>query len=76
MTNVKELNIIKMNSDEELLNTYKSLLSMIDVQKFQVSSPLDTMMFKGNDYERYERERVMVAMVRSMTLEVTKKAVH
>ena len=43
-----------MNSDEELVNTYKSLISMIDIKNYQISTPLDTMMFKGNDYERYE----------------------
>ena len=37
-----------MNSDEELVNTYKSLISMIDIKNYQISTPLDTMMFKGN----------------------------
>ena len=30
-----------MNSDEGLVNTYKSLISMINIQKYQVSTPLD-----------------------------------
>ena len=60
-----------MNSDEELLNTYKSLLSMIDVQKFQVSSPLDTMMFKGNDYERYERAMTLLKDTKLMIAEMS-----
>lgn len=44
-----------MNSNEESVNIYKTLLSMIDMEKYKVSTPLDTMKFKGNDYERYER---------------------
>ena len=36
-----------MNSDEESVCIYQSLLSMIDIENYQVSTPLDTMAFKG-----------------------------
>lgn len=42
-------------SSEESIETYQKLESYIDTNKFIISSPLDTMKFKGNDIERYER---------------------
>ena len=60
-----------MNSDEALISTYKSLLSMIDVQKYQVSTPLDTMAFKGNDYERYERAMELLKDTKLMIAEMS-----
>ncbi len=44
-----------LNSDISSVNTYKSIISLVDTSKYIVSSPLDTMEFKGNDTERYER---------------------
>lgn len=44
-----------LSSNEDLVETYNKIISIIDKHKFLVSSPIDTMNFKGNDYERYER---------------------
>ena len=42
-------------SDNNLVDTYNKIISWINTEKYQVSSPLDTMKFAGNDYERYDR---------------------
>ena len=42
-------------SDNKLVNTYNKIISCIDNSKYEISSPLDTMKFKGNDFERYDR---------------------
>ena len=60
-----------MNSDEELVNTYKSLISMIDIENYQISTPLDTMIFKGNDYERYERAMTLLKDTKLMIAEMS-----
>lgn len=60
-----------MNSNEESVKIYRSLLSMIDIQKYQVSTPLDTMMFKGNDYERYERAMALLQDTKLMIAEMS-----
>jgi len=60
-----------MNSDEGLVNTYKSLISMINIQKYQVSTPLDTMMFRGTDYERYERAMELLKDTKLMIAEMS-----
>ncbi len=44
-----------MNSNPDSVNNYNELIKMIDSEQYYVSSPLDTMKFKGNDSERYER---------------------
>lgn len=44
-----------LSSNEDLVETYNKVISIIDKHKFLVSSPIDTMNFKCNDYERYER---------------------
>ena len=43
-----------LGSDSSSVETYEKIVSLID-SKYVVSSPLDTMKFKGNDTERYER---------------------
>lgn len=60
-----------MNSDEESVNIYKALLSMIDIEKYKVSTPLDTMKFKGNDYERYERAMTLLQDTKLMIAEMS-----
>lgn len=60
-----------MNSDVESVNTYRSLISMIDEEHYQVFSPLDTMMFKGNDYERYERAMSLLKDTKLMIAEMS-----
>lgn len=42
-------------SDNNLVDTYNKVISWIDNNKHEISSPLDTMKFKGNDLERYDR---------------------
>jgi hypothetical protein len=59
------------NSDEESVRIYQSLLSMINIKKYQVSTPLDTMMFKGNDYERYERAMMLLQDTKLMIAEMS-----
>ena len=60
-----------MNSDEESVCIYQSLLSMIDIENYQVSTPLDTMAFKGNDYERYERAMTLLKNTKLMIAEMS-----
>ena len=60
-----------MNSDEESVSIYKSLLSMIDIENYQVSTPLGTMAFKGNDYERYERAMTLLKNTKLMIAEMS-----
>ena len=48
-----------LTSSEDSINTYSKLVSFIG-NKQEVSSPLDTMQFKGNDVERYERAMNLV----------------
>lgn len=42
-------------SNNDSMNTYNKIISWIDNNKYEISSPLDTMKFKGNDFERYDR---------------------
>lgn len=44
-----------LGADINSVNIYEELVSYINNEKYQISSPLDTMKFEGNDYERYER---------------------
>ena len=60
-----------MNSDEESVCIYQSLLSMIDIENYQVSTSLDTMAFKGNDYERYERAMTLLKNTKLMIAEMS-----
>ena len=54
----KELVLITgsvMNFDLQSVETYTKLISMLDSERFDVSSPLDTMKFQGSDSDRYKR---------------------
>ncbi len=44
-----------LSSDNSSIEIYEKINSLIDCSKYLISSPLDTMKFKGNDMERYER---------------------
>lgn len=44
-----------LSSNENLIETYNKIIAIIDKSKYIVSSPIDTMNFKGNNCERYER---------------------
>lgn len=44
-----------LSSDESSVDVYNRIVSLIDHNKYQISTPLDTMKFDGNDFERYDR---------------------
>ncbi len=44
-----------LSSNKNSIEIYNKIISLMDTDKYLVSSPIDTMQFKGNDYERYER---------------------
>jgi len=44
-----------MTADNDSVERYEKLISMIDAEKYDVSSPLDTMKFQGTDEERFDR---------------------
>lgn len=44
-----------LSSDNNSVDIYNKIISWIDNNEYQISSPLDTMQFKGNDFERYDR---------------------
>ena len=44
-----------MSSDNDSIDIYQKIVDLIDKSKYQVSSPLDTMKFVGNDKDRYTR---------------------
>lgn len=60
-----------MTSNEESINTYEKLSTMIDNANYRVLSPLDTMKFNGSDEERYNRAMNMlnetIAMIAEMS---------
>ena len=60
-----------MNSNSDSIDTYSKLISMIDTEKFDVSSPLDTMQFTGTDAQRYERAIQMLSNTRLMIAEMS-----
>ena len=44
-----------LTSNNDSVDTYNKIISWLDNNKYVISSPLDTMKFKGNDFERYDR---------------------
>lgn len=44
-----------LSSNNDSVDTYSEIISWLDNNKYDISSPLDTMKFKGNDFERYDR---------------------
>ena len=60
-----------MNSNSDLVDTYHKLITMIDNERFDISSPLDTMQFTGTDSERYERAIRMLNNTRLMIAEMS-----
>lgn len=42
-------------SNNDLIDNYRKITSWIDCDKYKILSPLDTMEFKGNDFEKYDR---------------------
>lgn len=49
-----------MNHDTNSINIYKELVSICMKNECNVSSPLDTMKFNGNDKERYDRAMKLI----------------
>ena len=51
-----------LSSNNDAQDTYNKIISWIDNTKYEISSPIDTMKFKGNDIERYNvfREIILV----------------
>ena len=60
-----------MNSNPESVNTYNELISLIDKEQYDVSSPLDTMQFTGTDHERYERAIQILSKTSLMIAEMS-----
>ena len=60
-----------MNSNPESVNTYHELISLIDKEQYDVSSPLDTMQFTGTDHERYERAIQILSKTSLMIAEMS-----
>lgn len=60
-----------MNSNPESVNTYNELISLIDTEQYDISSPLDTMQFTGTDSERYERAIQILSKTSLMIAEMS-----
>lgn len=60
-----------MNSNKDSIKTYTDLISMINTDEYEVSSPLDTMKFIGTDQERFERAVSMLQKTRLMIAEMS-----
>ena len=60
-----------MNSNPESVNIYNELISLIDIEQYDVSSPLDTMQFTGTDSERYERAIQILSRTSLMIAEMS-----
>lgn len=60
-----------MGASSDSVKTYEDLVSMIDTDKYKVSSPLDTMKFIGSDEERYQRAIMMLGETSMMIAEMS-----
>lgn len=60
-----------MGANSDSVKTYEDLVSMIDTDKYKVSSPLDTMKFIGSDEERYQRAIMMLSETSMMIAEMS-----
>lgn len=60
-----------LGSDNDLVNAYDKIISCIDNNKYEISSPLDTMKFKGNDFERYDRAMKLLQDTKLMIAEMS-----
>lgn len=60
-----------LSASEELSDIYYQLISFIDNEKYEVSSPLDTMEFEGNNVERYDRAMSMLRKTKLIIAEVS-----
>lgn len=60
-----------LNSDKNSISIYKSLITFIDLEKYEIFTPLDTMKFRGDDYERYERAMDLLRDTKLMIAEMS-----
>ena len=60
-----------MNSDSESVKTYKELILLIDKERYNVSSPLETMQFTGTDDEKYVRAMQILSEASLMIAEMS-----
>ena len=60
-----------MGANSDSIKTYEDLVSMIDTEKYRVSSPLDTMKFVGTDEERFDRAVSMLSETSMMIAEMS-----
>lgn len=60
-----------MNSDSESVKTYKELVLLIDKERYNVSSPLETMQFTGTDDEKYVRAMQILSEASLMIAEMS-----
>jgi len=57
-------------SNNNLIEVYEKIISWID-NKYEISSPLDTMKFEGNDFERYDRAMKLLQDTKLMIAEMS-----
>ena len=60
-----------LSSDNSMVDIYKEIISLIDSSKYSISSPLDTMKFKGNDNERYKRAMSLLKDTKKIIAEMS-----
>ena len=60
-----------LTADKDSVERYEKLISMIDAEKYDVSSPLDTMKFQGTDEERFDRAISMLEKTKLMIAEMS-----
>lgn len=60
-----------LSASEESSDIYYQIISFIDNEKYEVSSPLDTMEFEGNNVERYDRAMSMLRKTKLIIAEVS-----
>ncbi len=60
-----------LNADSNSVDTYNKLISMIDLERFVVYSPIDTMKFNGTASERYEMAMEMLSDTIMMIAEMS-----
>lgn len=60
-----------LGADNSNITVYDKIISYIDSNKYMISSPLDTMKFKGTDFERYERAMTLLKDTKKMIAEMS-----
>lgn len=60
-----------LGADINSVNIYEEIISWIKDEKYQISSPLDTMKFEGNNYERYERAMNLLQNTKKIIAEMS-----